>query len=154
MAAGPPSPFLRRVTWICHHWRHQKMSAAAGCPSPTTCRILSHGIRTTQHVWQPTWLFQRGQKKHNKDALVDNGPITMFDEEEATVDFSNHLHPQVAAATITQGDQAEEGAQPAQPPLPPMGGGVNWGGLPQGNRSILASDQPFSALVTQCTAWQ
>jgi hypothetical protein len=81
-----------------------------------------------------------GRNDLNKDALVDIDPVTMFDEEEAAADFTNHLHSQVAAAMITQAGQAGEGAQPAQPPLPPTGGGSTGGDLPQGNRSILALD--------------
>jgi hypothetical protein len=58
-----------------------------------------------------------GRNNLNKDVLADIGPITLFDDEEAAADFTNHLHPQVAAATITQANQAGEGAQPSQPPL-------------------------------------
>jgi hypothetical protein len=42
-------------------------------------------------------LAGRGRNNLNEDALFDIDPVTMFDEEEAAVDFTNNLHPQVAA---------------------------------------------------------
>jgi hypothetical protein len=68
-----------------------------------------------------------GRNNLNKDALVSIGPITMFTEDETVVDYTNHLHPQIAVVMITQADQVGEGTQPAQPPLARRGKASTWG---------------------------
>jgi hypothetical protein len=50
-----------------------------------------------------------GRNKPNEDSLVNVGPITLFDNDEAAADFPIMVQPLGATATITQGDQAGEG---------------------------------------------
>jgi hypothetical protein len=94
-------------------------------------------------------LASGGRNEGNKDSHINLGPANMFHDKYTVADFTNHLQPQVAAVTITQGEQAGEGAQPALPQHHPvLDGGGNGGSWLWGNRSSGALDWPFFAMAT------